>query len=151
MYNLEKNGTPVANWQLFNDFAVSTVLADHAVTYDMEWKVPCILYYMRRESQKPSAPAAVRDCLFYKKTDIAQIEHPADQFQHTFLHDASLGRSRCTDQSYSCPHGGGFSMVSTFSRLKEHELPRAGDLAAIDAEFVSLAKEDVRSDALPLA
>ena len=48
LYNLDKQGVPVAPWVLFNDFSVQHVTKRDAVSYDMDWKVPCILYYTLR-------------------------------------------------------------------------------------------------------
>lgn len=48
LYNEEKQGVPVAPWVLFNDFAVQHVKKEDVVSFNMDWKVPCILYYTLR-------------------------------------------------------------------------------------------------------
>ena len=48
LYNEEKQGVPVAPWVLFNDFAVQHVKKEDVVSFSMDWKVPCILYYTLR-------------------------------------------------------------------------------------------------------
>lgn len=60
VYNLEKSGIPVAPWVLFNDFAVQHIKPADAVSYDMDWKVPCVLYYTLRggEGSKINSLAA---------------------------------------------------------------------------------------------
>jgi len=50
----EKSGIPRPVWTLFNDFSVHHVAAAEAVTYDIDWKVPCILYYTRRMFEQAS-------------------------------------------------------------------------------------------------
>ena len=47
-YNKLKEGISHTSWNLFNDFAVCNIKGDQAVTYEMNWKVPCILYYVRK-------------------------------------------------------------------------------------------------------
>eukprot|EP00048_Salpingoeca_helianthica_P008805 m.126737 g.126737 ORF g.126737 m.126737 type:complete len:1126 (+) comp14695_c0_seq1:1642-5019(+) len=105
-------------WYLFNDFAVSPVEPAEAVTYNMEWKVPSIFYYTRVD---------IADLL------PTQSVVPFHLFQELLLRDRSISRQ---------------GAYPTFRPLAPAELPQKGNIVAIDAEFVSLAREEaeIRSD-----
>lgn len=117
----EKRGiTSPPSWFLFNDFSVAPVGVADAQTYDMAWKTPSVFYYVRRDVSTVFP---------------LQYVPPHDHFRALLLGDKSLA-------VHSSP------ARRTFLPLSVEELPRAGDLVAIDTEFVSLAKEqaDIRSD-----
>ncbi|EGD73751.1 hypothetical protein PTSG_11507, partial [Salpingoeca rosetta] len=103
-----------SQWLIFNDFVVSVGSLRDAVMYDMAWKVPCVFMYARPGTTASFFDAAVP---------------PVHVFKHRLLTDRSLALRM------SAP---------SFHQLSEHDLPQEGDLVAIDAEFVSLRKQDAK-------
>ena len=75
IYHIMKEGSSRDGWYIFNDFAITPSSPDDAVSYNLDWKVPCIMYYVRRDlSQR--FPTAVNP--------------PMDVFRQRLLHDHSL-------------------------------------------------------------
>uniref|UniRef100_A0A8C5S0G1 PAN2-PAN3 deadenylation complex catalytic subunit PAN2 n=1 Tax=Laticauda laticaudata TaxID=8630 RepID=A0A8C5S0G1_LATLA len=89
-----------------------------AVQFDMTWKVPAILYYVRRN--------------LHSKYNL-HIKNPIEA--SVLLAEASLARKQ-----RKCH--------ATFIPLMLSEMPQAGDLVGLDAEFVTLNEEEaeLRSD-----
>ena len=83
------------------------------------WKIPCVLFYQSKVMDK-----AVRE-VTYQNPITAEV----------FLEDKSLAQR------------GGRKRI-TFIPLSTEEMPKRGDLVAIDAEFVTLNQEEseLRSD-----
>ena len=109
----------MSQWYIFNDFSINTIMPAEARAINLNWKIPCILFYTSVEE-----PPQVKDLTFANPIT-AEV----------FLQDRSLaankGRKRIT-----------------FTPLSMDEMPKAGDLVAIDAEFVTLNQEEseLRSD-----
>eukprot|EP00040_Diaphanoeca_grandis_P023802 m.130004 g.130004 ORF g.130004 m.130004 type:complete len:1203 (-) comp29449_c0_seq2:380-3988(-) len=114
IYNKLKEGITTTTWCLFNDFAVSPSSPDDAVHYDMEWKVPIILYYVRVNTNDR----------YGVSTKIAQ---PMNTFEQRLLSDRSIPSLQPRFQQVPI--------------MREH-VPGEGDIVALDAEFVSIAKEE---------
>ena len=36
-------------WYVFNDFSIESIEKHEVVQFNMEWKIPCVLYYMRED------------------------------------------------------------------------------------------------------
>ena len=91
---------------------------EEAVAVNLTWKVPAVLFY-----QSTEVPAAIREIQFVNPIT-------ADVFNE----DKSLTSRRIKR--------------TTFAPLGGDEMPKAGDLVAIDAEFVTLNQEEseLRSD-----
>lgn len=47
-YHQRKEGVTHQQWYLFNDFLIEPIDKYEAVQFDMNWKVPAILYYVKR-------------------------------------------------------------------------------------------------------
>lgn len=117
-YHQRKEGVTHQQWYLFNDFLIEPVDKCEAVQFDMSWKVPAILYYARRNLHAE-----------YNLT----IKNPIEA--SVLLAEASLARKQ-----RKCH--------ATFIPLMLNEMPQAGDLVGLDAEFVTLNEEEaeLRSD-----
>ena len=85
-----------------------------AVSYDMNWKVPCILYYVRKGF---SQGAEVKP----------KTAQPMAVFEQRLLKDKSLAKMQ---QFAPNPFSG------TGAKIDPNHIPGEGDLVAIDAEFV---------------
>ncbi|XP_006035284.1 PAN2-PAN3 deadenylation complex catalytic subunit PAN2 isoform X1 [Alligator sinensis] len=117
-YHQRKEGVTHQQWYLFNDFLIEPVDKWEAVQFDMSWKVPAVLYYARRNLNAK-----------YNLT----IKNPIEA--SVLLAEASLARKQ-----RKCH--------ATFIPLMLSEMPQAGDLVGLDAEFVTLNEEEaeLRSD-----
>lgn len=105
-------------WYLFNDFNICPVPAQEAVWFSLDWKTPCVLYYSTGEVTS------------------SQTEITPSLSKEVFTQDACIVRSGSTAAGI------------TFTPLSEAEMPKPGDLIAMDAEFVTLNQEEaeLRSD-----
>lgn len=105
-----------------------------AVQFDMSWKVPAILYYARRNLN--AKYNLVSECLGWKwpcgqrrrlaadlPSSFAAVKNPIEA--SVLLAEASLARKQ-----RKCH--------ATFIPLMLNEMPQAGDLVGLDAEFVTL-------------
>ncbi|XP_039193301.1 PAN2-PAN3 deadenylation complex catalytic subunit PAN2 isoform X2 [Crotalus tigris] len=117
-YHQRKEGVTHQQWYLFNDFLIEPVDKCEAVQFDMSWKVPAILYYVRRN--------------LHSKYNL-HIKNPIEA--SVLLAEASLARKQ-----RKCH--------ATFIPLMLSEMPQVGDLVGLDAEFVTLNEEEaeLRSD-----
>ena len=111
-------GSPVSQWYIFNDFTITPIPPQEAVWFNLKWKVPCILFFTSIEVPKP----------------LEQLEFCNPITVDIFAEDKSIQRV------------GGKRI--TFTPLGAEEMPKRGDLIAIDAEFVTLNQEEaeLRSD-----
>ncbi|KAG7519500.1 PAN2-PAN3 deadenylation complex catalytic subunit PAN2 isoform X1 [Solea senegalensis] len=117
-YHQRKEGVTHQQWYLFNDFLIEPIDKAEAAQIDVSWKVPAILYYSRRN--------------YHTKYDL-RIKNPIDA--SVLLTEASLARKQRKSHA-------------TFIPLMVSEMPQAGDLVGLDAEFVTLNQEEaeLRSD-----
>jgi len=112
-------GSPVSQWYIFNDFTINPIPKEEAVWFNLKWKVPCVLCFTATQYSPPLHN------LRYKNPITMDVFHE----DMTLLQKAGGKRI-------------------TFTPLSNEELPRKGDLVAIDAEFVTLNQEEseLRSD-----
>ncbi|MEE6512994.1 hypothetical protein FKM82_020413 [Ascaphus truei] len=117
-YHQRKEGVTHQQWYLFNDFLIEPVDKCEAVQFDMTWKVPSILFYAKRNLNSK-----------YNQT----IKNPIEA--SVLLAEASLARKQ-----RKCH--------ANFIPLLLNEMPQAGELVGLDAEFVTLNQEEaeLRSD-----
>ncbi|XP_071446379.1 PAN2-PAN3 deadenylation complex catalytic subunit PAN2 [Hetaerina americana] len=117
-YHIRSVGSPVSQWYIFNDFSIMPIVAPEVVWFNLEWKIPCVLYWMR--SDLPS-------------DFVSPIHNPISL--DVFGEDKCLARN------------GGRKMI-TFTPLAADEMPSEGEIVAMDAEFVTLNQEEaeLRSD-----
>uniref|UniRef100_UPI00358EBC1D PAN2-PAN3 deadenylation complex catalytic subunit PAN2 isoform X2 n=1 Tax=Myxine glutinosa TaxID=7769 RepID=UPI00358EBC1D len=117
-YHQRKEGVTHTQWYLFNDFLIEPIDKYEAVQFDPGWKIPCVLYFTRRDLQQ--------------HYDIS-IKTPIKE--NVLLAEASLTRKQR-------------KRLVTFIPLSCAELPQSKDLIGLDAEFVTLNQEEaeLRSD-----
>jgi len=115
IYHKLKEGISHTAWYLFNDFAVSTAPATSAVTYNLDWKTPVILYYARRGLNE------LHGCE-------PKVAIPMEPLMDRMLNDQSLSHVK--------------EAGHVMEPKTEGDVPGAGDVVALDAEFVKLVKED---------
>jgi hypothetical protein len=108
-------------WYLFNDFHVLPVPQRHALRFN-HWKWPCVLQF---------------DCLL-PATDALFVA--AEPRRATITGDVFFERSPYHQHNASVPR--------TFVPVTRRTMPGAGDVVALDAEFVSLGAEEteIRED-----
>nr|XP_006819096.1 PREDICTED: PAB-dependent poly(A)-specific ribonuclease subunit 2-like [Saccoglossus kowalevskii] len=117
-YHKRKEGVTHSNWYLFNDFAIAPIDKHEAVQFNLEWKVPCVLYFLRRDLNED-----------YECTITSPIK------ASSLLAEPSMAKA-------------GMKQHIAFTPLQASELPEPGDLVGLDAEFVTLNQEEaeIRSD-----
>ncbi|XP_062871382.1 PAN2-PAN3 deadenylation complex catalytic subunit PAN2 [Trichomycterus rosablanca] len=117
-YHQRKEGVTHQQWYLFNDFLIEPIDKTEAAQFDVTWKVPAIIYYAKRN--------------YHTKYDL-RIKNPIEA--NVLLTEASLARKQRKSHA-------------TFIPLMVSEMPQAGDLVGLDAEFVTLNQEEaeLRSD-----
>ncbi|KAF5895017.1 PAN2-PAN3 deadenylation complex catalytic subunit PAN2-like isoform X1, partial [Clarias magur] len=117
-YHQRKEGVTHQQWYLFNDFLIEPIDKIETAQFDLNWKVPAIIYYARRN--------------YHTKYDL-RIKNPIEA--NVLLTEASLARKQRKSHA-------------TFIPLMVSEMPQAGDLVGLDAEFVTLNQEEaeLRSD-----
>lgn len=50
-YEHKSDNNPSPQWYIFNDVSVSPVIGQEAVWFSLDWKVPCILYWVSRNNE----------------------------------------------------------------------------------------------------
>jgi len=112
-------GSPVSQWYIFNDFTINPIPKEEAVWFNLKWKVPCVLCFTAVQYSLPL------ENIRYKNPITVDV----------FAEDKTLLQK-----------AGGKRI--TFTPLNNDELPRKGELVAVDAEFVTLNQEEseLRSD-----
>uniref|UniRef100_A0A8C2DHW1 PAN2-PAN3 deadenylation complex catalytic subunit PAN2 n=1 Tax=Cyprinus carpio TaxID=7962 RepID=A0A8C2DHW1_CYPCA len=117
-YHQRKEGVTHQQWYLFNDFLIEPIDKAESAHFDVNWKVPAVLYYVKRN--------------YHAKYDL-RIKNPIDA--SVLLTEASLARKQRKSHA-------------TFIPLMVSEMPQASDLVGLDAEFVTLNQEEaeLRSD-----
>ncbi|KAJ9580135.1 hypothetical protein L9F63_004208 [Diploptera punctata] len=118
-YHGRSMGSPVNQWYVFNDFSISPVPAQEAIWFSLDWKIPCVLYWVNRDMTK---------------NVVSPIQNPITV--DVFGEDNCLARNN------------GARKMITFTPLAPDEMPGPGDIVAMDAEFVTLNQEEaeLRSD-----
>jgi len=105
-------------WIVFNDFTVVPVSQYEAVHIDAAWKTPVLLVYSRYEPQASTLAMRVPDPI-------------GDEVLLSMRNALSAAEAAAATRS--------------FSPLLPAELPGAGTLVALDAEFVRVASEEAVS------
>lgn len=105
-------------WYIFNDFSIAPVPIQEAVWFTLDWKVPCVLYYSSTE--------------VFNLEDNQLLNHGIDPFTR----EANKENTATSSTQNTC------------SPLSASEMPKRGDLVAMDAEFVTLNPEEneIRAD-----
>uniref|UniRef100_A0A671MY32 PAB-dependent poly(A)-specific ribonuclease subunit PAN2-like n=1 Tax=Sinocyclocheilus anshuiensis TaxID=1608454 RepID=A0A671MY32_9TELE len=107
-YHQRKEGVTHQQWYLFNDFLIEPIDKAESAQFDVNWKVPAVLYYVKRN--------------YHPKYDL-RIKNPIDA--SVLLTEASLARKQRKSHA-------------TFIPLMVNEMLQAADLVGLDAEFVTL-------------
>lgn len=107
------------HWYLFNHFCINPVPPAEVIHMDLTWKIPAIIIYRRKG-------------LLEKYADKLEVENPITA--QVFQDDHTLAKGHRTSM--------------TFLPLSMDEMPKKGDIVAVDAEFVTLnqAETEFRSD-----
>ncbi|XP_054716046.1 PAN2-PAN3 deadenylation complex catalytic subunit PAN2-like [Uloborus diversus] len=117
--HIRHKGGAAYQWYLFNDFSIIPITANEAVYLNFDWKIPCVLYFSRVD---------------LNNRHNLEVFNPVEK--QVFHDDVSLAAR--SGQSHM-----------TFTPLTIDEgTAHAGQLVAMDAEFVTLNQEEaeIRSD-----
>ncbi|KAH8277904.1 hypothetical protein KR018_009892 [Drosophila ironensis] len=118
-------------WYIFNDFSISPVTPQESVWFTLDWKVPCVLFYMSVEDGSESDSFAEPSAMNRDESipSESSSESPAN-LTNPFLEDM-VNPIPCN-----------LSTDATLKPLQSNEMPQSGDLIAMDAEFVTLNPEE---------
>ncbi|KAG5680909.1 hypothetical protein PVAND_010387 [Polypedilum vanderplanki] len=100
-------------WYIFNDFCIKNVQEDEVLSFMLDWKIPSVL--------------------FYKNKNYEWNEHDNSTYESPFTSNLLLEEILNTNVEQD---------VSNFMPLEPHEVPKQGDIVAMDAEFVTLNPEE---------
>ncbi|XP_055903558.1 PAN2-PAN3 deadenylation complex catalytic subunit PAN2 [Eupeodes corollae] len=118
LINVGSRGSDDQNqWYIFNDFSISPVSTQESVWFTLDWKVPCVLFYSSVNT----------DDEFESTTEETENDK---SFLNPFLQDMHN------------PIHPSVKSETLFKPLQPNEMPQAGDLVAMDAEFVTLNPEE---------
>lgn len=106
-------------WFIFNDFSIKPISTEEVTQVRLDWKTPCVLFYKNKNISWDGEVSEV-------------VESPLT----SSLFEEEPGKS----------NGNSYSL--SFIPLSKDEIPKKGDLIAMDAEFVTLSPEisEIRSD-----
>ncbi|XP_052861691.1 PAN2-PAN3 deadenylation complex catalytic subunit PAN2 isoform X2 [Anopheles cruzii] len=144
------SSSAAGGWYIFNDFSISPVTVQEAVWFTLDWKVPCALFYTNTSSVSTELPPS--DCESIRERVTAQYMNP---FTHDlFVEDVHGDDGRLVTGLEANEEGGPTETdthddsAGSFKPLGRSEIFRAGELVAMDAEFVTLNPEEseIRSD-----
>lgn len=99
-------------WFIFNDFCIKKVDENEVLTFVLSWKIPTVLFY-KNKNYKWQQPETNEESPF---TSNLLLE---EKFFDNFEYDSN-----------------------NFQPLKHDEIPKKGDIIAMDAEFVTLNPEE---------
>ncbi|XP_053681070.1 PAN2-PAN3 deadenylation complex catalytic subunit PAN2 [Anopheles nili] len=140
-------------WYIFNDFSISPVPVQEAVWFTLDWKVPCVLFYTSSALTEEQHHGGFG----INNEHMTQYVNPftTDLFEEENTEDSSGQSPANSSDTVSAKFdgdrknsGGPIDAVVLFKSLDRKEIFRAGDLVAMDAEFVTLNPEEseIRSD-----
>lgn len=100
-------------WYIFNDFCIRNVQEDEVLTVILEWKIPTVL--------------------FYKNKNYDWNEHEQLMYESPFSSNLLLEEKLVANIEVDS---------TNFLPLSQDEIPKQGDIVAMDAEFVTLNPEE---------
>ncbi|XP_022643626.1 PAN2-PAN3 deadenylation complex catalytic subunit PAN2-like [Varroa destructor] len=118
-YHERHHSSGMSHWYVFNDFTVHSIKESEVGHLPVDWKQPCMLYYIRKD-------------IAHKYKDLKVISPLTEDL---IRKDTSIPRNAS-------------ARLKTFTPLLDSEQFSAGDIVAMDAEFVTLNQEEaeIRSD-----
>lgn len=134
--NLSSNNS-LPQWYIFNDISVSPVIGQEAVWFSLDWKIPCVLYYVSRNNKvRSDIENKINDPVITAKvfTESVYLNSPSSS------NDVILPEE--------IPKSGKINKNKNYNNLILKNEFLLGELVAIDAEFVTLNQEEseIRSD-----
>ncbi|KAL4222806.1 poly(A)-specific ribonuclease [Mactra antiquata] len=75
-YHQRKEGVTTTQFYLFNDFSISDVEKEEAVRFNLEWRVPCTLYFIRRNIKQYYDLKVVNPITSYVLSDESTLINP---------------------------------------------------------------------------
>lgn len=111
-YHERSNGSAVSQWYIFNDFSISAITPQEAVWFNLDWKVPCVLYYTAVTSLK------------------------SEKFISPLTYNV-FDEDKCVTHTDN-----NIIRDITFTPLTIDEMPTKGQLVGIDSEFVTLHEKE---------
>ncbi|KAL7035611.1 hypothetical protein ACKWTF_008468 [Chironomus riparius] len=102
-----------SQWYIFNDFCIRKVQEDEVLSVILEWKVPTVLFYKNKN---------------YEWTEPEHSTYESPFVSNLLLEEMPLANYDVDSKN--------------FLPLTKDEIPKQGDIVAMDAEFVTLNPEE---------
>ena len=115
-------GARAGQWYVWNDFDVSAASEAEVLRIHATWKRPCVLLYSRDDCS-----ARLSDVSLSPTSPVAAAAELAAEFSLSEMPPREI-----------------VARGITWTPLRSHEMPRAGMVVAIDAEFVAVSHEVTR-------
>ncbi|XP_048584798.1 PAN2-PAN3 deadenylation complex catalytic subunit PAN2 isoform X2 [Nematostella vectensis] len=72
-YHSRKEGVTCDQWYVFNDFSITPITPIEAVVFNLEWKVPCGIMFVRRDLNSRhniTLATPIKDTILYSETSV---------------------------------------------------------------------------------
>ncbi|KAL5006813.1 hypothetical protein ScPMuIL_015619 [Solemya velum] len=131
-YHQRKEKVTCTQWYLFNDFSILPIEEPEAISFNLDWKVPCMFYFVRRELTKHHNISVTNPFTFDLLFDDVALKNPKRR-KITFT----------PLQPEELPHKGDFvGLDAEFVSLnqEESELRSDGTRSTIKPSHLSVAR-----------
>jgi DNA polymerase III epsilon subunit-like protein len=139
-----------AGWLIFDDFRITPAPTGEVCSFVQRWKTPCQLLFQRCDAGAPRLRSAAEKCVRLTPNQIgaarraAGFLNPQWAVPHPMAADLTAVPLSVFALPPSIPHQPQLGAAPATDASVLRTVPRSGDLAAMDAEFVAVTTEKSR-------
>ena len=119
-----------AQWILFNDFRINTTAESEAIRFDSNWKRPNVIFFAKSCPSDEIIPSSAHSLSEHDSTTTPQEKLLVDE--NMFMKPLPVLNTSPDYENVNPSH--------LTKNMEPLFIPKAGDLIAIDTEFVSLSE-----------